>query len=201
MVDSEELVKKHPILYKQRYMSMRETCMCWGFECGPGWGKILAELSEDIDEALGYNKWYRKLWYLKVVPAYNATVRKFNTLQFKLPAKLQRKTAFGSIPYFYLNELFGGFQATQVKEKYGTLRFYTNYSTRIMDKLINHAEYQSEKTCELCGEEGELSGYGWLTTLCETHRKEKGVPTYKEAIEEIAEKEKNEANKVSQSDS
>ena len=59
--------------------------------------------------------------------------------------------------------------AVQVKEKYGTLRFYMHYSTEEMEDLINEAENVSAKTCETCGQSGVLRGPGWYFTACDTH--------------------------------
>lgn len=74
--------------------------------------------------------------------------------------------------------------AQQVKEKFGTLRFYTGgISDENRDKAydyIEEAERLSMHTCEMCGHGGELSGPGWLQTLCVDHRKEKGKKTYAE---------------------
>lgn len=39
------LCEEFPSLYRDRRASMRETAMCWGFECGDGWFTILRELS------------------------------------------------------------------------------------------------------------------------------------------------------------
>lgn len=57
--------------------------------------------------------------------------------------------------------------ATQVKEKFGTLRFYTNVETDLMSACIELAEAQSESICEVCGEIGRLVGESWVKTLCE----------------------------------
>lgn len=46
--NDEYLVKNFPGLYRQRYLSPKETCMCWGFSCGQGWFGIIKKLSEDI---------------------------------------------------------------------------------------------------------------------------------------------------------
>jgi hypothetical protein len=65
-------------------------------------------------------------------------------------------------------------KASQVKEKYGTLRFYMNHTTDEMDKLINEAEDLSAKTCEVCGALGKITNNGWIKVLCDEHaRKEK----------------------------
>jgi hypothetical protein len=57
----------------------------------------------------------------------------------------------------------------QVKEKYGTLRFYTIEYNKYIQYLIDRAENQSSEICEICGEKGHLRSnpYGWLKTLCD----------------------------------
>jgi predicted RNA-binding Zn-ribbon protein involved in translation (DUF1610 family) len=59
-------------------------------------------------------------------------------------------------------------RAVQVKEKYGTLRFYTNYGTEEIFDLIELAEKQSEFVCEKCGATGILrEENGWFYTSCQ----------------------------------
>jgi len=55
----------------------------------------------------------------------------------------------------------------QIKEKFGTLRAYVNWSTPEFDKLIQEAENKSAITCERCGKEGRLRNGSWLLTLCD----------------------------------
>ena len=62
----------------------------------------------------------------------------------------------------------------QVKEKFGSLRFYFintcgPYSDIAFD-VVNEAEAQSSQTCEECGEWGEIKGKGWLRCLCKKCR-------------------------------
>lgn len=59
--------------------------------------------------------------------------------------------------------------ASQVKEKYGTLRFYMDCTTDEMQEWISEAERQTETTCEKCGEPGVLRGPGWYFTACKAH--------------------------------
>ena len=61
--------------------------------------------------------------------------------------------------------------AVQVKEKFGTLRFYTNPTTDYFRGLIAMAEAMSEVTCEVCGTPGKRRGGGWIKTLCDEHAK------------------------------
>jgi len=55
----------------------------------------------------------------------------------------------------------------QVKEKLGTLRFYTSGTTTEEYNIIRKAEYISSITCEACGEPGEVRGKTWFVCLCE----------------------------------
>ena len=75
--------------------------------------------------------------------------------------------------------------ASQVKEKYAGLRFYSEYDLSyctkltqpdintaytLIDAAINTAESKSEATCEMCGRAGHQHEIqGWLRTLCKEH--------------------------------
>lgn len=68
----------------------------------------------------------------------------------------------------------GSFRATQLKEKYGTLRFYwtgdlSAKAAAAVEDAIDLAEARSATTCEVCGEPGVLRGGGWMTTRCDAH--------------------------------
>lgn len=62
-------------------------------------------------------------------------------------------------------------QASQIKEKYGSLRFYMSSETNEMSELIRDAENLSRKTCEVCGKAGStiIDARGWMTTTCDRH--------------------------------
>ena len=57
----------------------------------------------------------------------------------------------------------------QVKEKFGTLRFYYTGGDDVIDGMVRMAESMSGVTCEECGSPGKRVGGGWVTTLCEAH--------------------------------
>ena len=60
------------------------------------------------------------------------------------------------------------FEVVQVKEKFGTLRFYTTTGTQEIRKRINQAEQESAGICELCGAPGkQYEIRGWLMVRCE----------------------------------
>ena len=62
----------------------------------------------------------------------------------------------------------------QVKEKFGTLRFYYTGGDDVIDGMVRMAESMSAVTCEQCGSPGTTGGQGWISTLCETHRNKNG---------------------------
>jgi hypothetical protein len=67
---------------------------------------------------------------------------------------------------FAMVSTFTGFSVRQVKEKFGTLRFYCNMND-VIDKHVRLAERLSAHTCEVCGKIGELNiNCGWYSTLC-----------------------------------
>jgi hypothetical protein len=55
----------------------------------------------------------------------------------------------------------------QVKEKFGTLRFYYSGGDDIIDGMVRMAESMTGVTCESCGNVGETRGGGWIHTYCE----------------------------------
>lgn len=124
------LVETFPLLYRDRHASMRETCMCWGFDHGDGWFDIIWEASSKIEPIIA-----------------------------SLIEKYKDDKDFQEYPP----------RATQVKEKFGTLRFYMSSETVEISKIIDEAESKSEVTCEDCGKPGVLRKGGWLRTLCDEH--------------------------------
>lgn len=66
-------------------------------------------------------------------------------------------------------------RAHQVKEKFGTLQFYTRapFDSKV-SRLTQHAEWASAIICEHCGKPGTLSqGFAWVRTLCPEHHAER----------------------------
>ena len=55
----------------------------------------------------------------------------------------------------------------QVKEKFGTQRFYYTGGDEYISGMVTMAEAMSGTTCESCGNPGERTGGGWIKTICE----------------------------------
>ena len=60
-------------------------------------------------------------------------------------------------------------QITQIKEKFGTLRFYTGPTDDRIQGMIDFAEQMSTVMCEQCGKPGQLRKLSWMQTLCDEH--------------------------------
>lgn len=72
------------------------------------------------------------------------------------------------------------YRVTQVKEKFGGLRYYVMDDPDLDDTLrqrvwdfISEAEEESYRICEVCGEPGETRGGSWYRTLCDAHHRER----------------------------
>lgn len=64
------------------------------------------------------------------------------------------------------------FVCDQVKEKFGTLRFYGHGGDEKIWAFIWFAESYSGKICETCGKPGKRRGSGWIYTACDEHTRE-----------------------------
>ncbi len=61
------------------------------------------------------------------------------------------------------------FRITQVKEKFGSLRIYSNFYTDEIDAVIDKMEDKVSTICEKCGSpEGKFRQDGWLRVECDS---------------------------------
>ena len=69
-----------------------------------------------------------------------------------------------------LAEIDPWYEIYQVKEKFGTLRYYCSSSDERSRRLIRTAEMESATICETCGEFGRLGrSAGRVTAACSAH--------------------------------
>lgn len=115
-----ELYSEYPDLYAEKDLSIRESCMPWGIETGPGWYFIIKNLSAAI------------------------------------------------------TRISKDVRATQVKEKFGGLRFYwrsvndlTEDQYESISRAVDAAEEESYLVCEDCGSREDVQqSKGWIRTEC-----------------------------------
>lgn len=157
------LTRKYAPLYRDRYSSMQTTAMCWGFECGSGWFDIINTLSrclctDWLEEKRNYdcltNRLGKLLYESEELSSYNYVVTQTHVNE----ARARMEAAAKAVPV-----------ATQVKEKYGTLRFYAHGATDEQYAYIRFAEAMSAHVCEVCGARGRRNQSGWIQTRCREH--------------------------------
>lgn len=145
------LCEKYPLIFKDRYEDMSKTCMCWGFECGDGWYDLLDTMCQLIQNHIDQS--HKRL---ESDITWNNRVDDPNVEWTAFVPREKRKLTV-PIPQVV---------AIQVKEKYGTLRFYYNGGDDYIDGVIDLAEYMSSKICEVCGSPGSLNEGPWYKTTC-----------------------------------
>lgn len=64
-------------------------------------------------------------------------------------------------------EAAADFRVLQIKEKFGQLRFYTNWVTEGIDEVICRYENLSERTCIRCGAPATKITTGWISPFCD----------------------------------
>ena len=160
----EALCARYPLIFKDRNADMRTTAMCWGLECGDGWYNIIDVLCSLLtSEYRGAQSRYEYIKDKVDQPTYGFKpdgdpVGKIITQELIDEAKAKMEEEAAKVPV-----------ASQVKEKFGGLRFYVNAATDKHYNYISFAESMSYRTCEECGAPGKRYTDGWHTTLCDIH--------------------------------
>jgi hypothetical protein len=179
----ELLCKRYPKIFRDRHAPMTETCMCWGFDINDGWFNIIDKMCRNmqwhIDQsrktrlrALRYNRAVKKAMQGEYEPlikyyTFGSSSQSREWAQKSVDRDIENGLKFHGVP-----EVCPQVIATQVKEKFGTLRFYYYGGDDYCRGVEALADSLSAVTCEDCGSPGRLLTQGWHRTLCETHAKE-----------------------------
>ena len=150
----EELAKRHPDLFQKSGD--------FEFSIGDGWYGIIDVLCGMISYRLENAK--SRLKYAMENPDAKFT---------KPIAELEKDVvaAMDELPVI-----------TQVKEKFGTLRFYVHGGTSEMNNYIEFAEAMTGRVCEECGAPGESRTGGWIKVLCNDHHRSMYPEDYPEEM-------------------
>ena len=136
---------KYAPLYSDRY---------GGLAVGDGWFDIINHLSRTL-----CSKWLTAKEEYEFTSTSGTTYwGKPSTPEILAELKGRVDVAYKTVP-----------RAQQVKEKFGTLRFYTTVANERQDAAIAFAESLSGHICEVCGDRGRRRSTGWIQTLCNTH--------------------------------
>jgi hypothetical protein len=148
----EYLCSTYPKLYKNRNLTPQQSCFSVGFEIGNGWYNIIKGLSLCIQGTIDANT--KERW----------RIRKEKRLWEKMPHDDQAKN-------HWLNrvmpEKIPQVTVDQVKEKFGTLRFYYSGGNDAIEHFVSYADVMSSLTCERCGGVAETDySKNWVSTIC-----------------------------------
>lgn len=162
----EKLCRDYPEIFKNRRGNMKETAMCWGFECGDGWYHIIDFLCTGLMNDVRRAK--HRVHHIENERKEDQT--KWDAWQ---------KGAYGDAALAdarkHLTEAEKNIPvAVQVKEKFGGLRFYVSGASDKHHEMISMVESLSYRVCEVCGTMKDVMSYhlGYIRTLCPEHANE-----------------------------
>ena len=166
------LCEKYPKMMVNRNKDMKETCMCWGFECGDGWFNILDQLMSQIQHHIDWKEKQRAgaIKYNEMAAQAKAgNFDLFEEIMKALPNDEYKEKRLGEIvagDFRPVPESIPQVTLDQVKEKFGTLRFYYQGGDDYISGMVSLAESMTAVTCENCGNPGSCRGGGWVHTYC-----------------------------------
>ena len=182
------LCEKYPKMMVNRNKNMQETCMCWGFECGDGWFNILDQLMGNIQHHIDWKEKQRAGAIKYNEMAAQAKAGNFDLFEEDMKAlsneyKEKRLEEIVAGDFRAVPESIPQVTLDQVKEKFGTLRFYYSGGDDAIDGMVRMAESMSGVTCEECSAPAQTHGPGWIRTICKPCE-EKREEASKKAAEE-----------------
>ena len=170
-----QLIEKHPEFFSYlKDYNGPVIPIQFGFECGDGWYDLLNSLMGQIKSYTEYNIKRKRIknGYIRFIYNYigdisNKLPHKYSKYLLKLRKNISKKVKWEEY------KVFQPINVTQIKEKFGGLRFYTNGHDDLVGGMIWLAEHMSYNICEHCGSTKNVSQTkGWITTLCEDCMKE-----------------------------
>jgi hypothetical protein len=179
MVDTDDNVEQ--TMFRAKYPKMVDKTLY--LETGPGWARIIDQVTAEIYSAVGerrlkranvlrFNRalarglagdtrgleyYFTRIYYNRIRPGTEMIERKI--VQSLLDAEYE------PVPETYVYP-----HLVQVKEKFGDLRYYVDYLHDDLYPVVNLAERLCRHTCEICGAPGhKRENIGWLRVMCDHH--------------------------------
>ena len=144
-----QLIESYPLIFSER-------CE---ISCGDGWFNLLNTLCSTIQGHI------------------NSRARQHEWALTK-NTKIDESRAAGADitePDYTVPDIVEQVVAQQIKEKFGTLRFYVKGGDEFIYGAINLADHLSEHICEECGNVGSRRSGSWIRTLCDEHHVAKSL--------------------------
>lgn len=175
-----KLCAKYPKIFRDRNAPMNQTCMCWGFEHDDGWYNIIDQMCANIQHHIDWTRKQRlnALLYNRALSrAIKGDLSTYNKLSVWQRNQIDDDLKDPEPQLRHVPEACPQVVAIQVKEKFGTLRFYYSGGDDIVSGIERMADSMSAVMCEKCGAPGRSRRGGWIRTLCDTHAEEEGYYT------------------------
>ena len=174
------LCEKYPKIFVNRNSDVKESCMAWGFEINDGWFHIINNACSLIQSHIDWNLKQRdtNIKFNTALEHATATGDRYQLYEFYCKdsevddwtkERVERDIESGK--HRLVVDESSQVTADQIKEKFGTLRFYYSGGDDYVDGVVRMAEAMSGCTCEVCGKPGSTGGKGWIRTTCEEHTK------------------------------
>ena len=167
-----KLCAKYPKIFKNRHADPRTTAMCWGFEHGDGWYNIIDMMCANIQSHIDQTRQQRHdalVWNRALSRAMRGDFSTYSRLKTWQQKWIDDALGDPEPQLKIVPEACWQVVASQVKEKFGTLRFYYSGGDDFVSGVVRLAESMTAVTCEKCGAPGKTRSGGWIQTLCEEH--------------------------------
>ena len=137
----DQLFEKYPTLFENKDKSIQESCMAWGIECNDGWYELLSSVCWRISQ-------HEKNIAERIMVRNDEGIENdLSDLEY-IPVKFD-----------------------QIKEKFGGIRIYYTGGDDYVNGIVSLADEMSYKICEVCGNAGKPNKGGWISVLCDEHRR------------------------------
>lgn len=136
-----DLYEKYPNLFVNKDKSPRESPMCFGIECNLGWYDLLSAVCWRISQH-----------------------EKNIADRIRVRNKAGKENDQSDLDYVPV-------KFDQIKEKFGGIRIYYTGGDDYVSGVVSLADEMSYKICEVCGNAGKPNKGGWISVLCDEHRR------------------------------
>lgn len=189
-----QLCERYPKIFRDRHADMRTTAMCWGFDCGDGWYNIIESACRLMQSHIDWRNDTRERNIkfndmLAKALAGDHTALDEHVSIYREETRQEHKNNILAGGPRDISEPIPQVIAVQIKEKFGTLRFYYDGGDEYCRGVESMAEFMSAKTCEECGSPGKSRHGGWIRTLCDHHATEMGY-----SLDDVVNDSKEDAN-------
>jgi hypothetical protein len=137
----DQLFEKYPNLFENKNKSIQESCMAWGIECNNGWYQLLSSVCWRISQH-----------------------EKNIADRIRVRNKAGKENDQSDLDYVPV-------KFDQIKEKFGGIRIYYTGGDDYVRGVVSLADEMSYKICEVCGNAGKPNKGGWISVLCDEHRR------------------------------